>query len=78
MENKKCGKCQTIKSIDNFYICRTRSKDGYRNTCRDCDSIYKKSYYQRHPDRFKKAYKEFIERNPNYQKEYIEKKKNKG
>lgn len=76
MESKKCSRCLEIKSVDNFYISRI-NKSGYRWACRDCERIYKFFYYNRHPDRFKKAYKEFIERNPNYQKEYRKKLANK-
>lgn len=41
---KKCYKCNEIKSFDQFRK-RKDSKDGYRNDCKSCYTIYHKKYY---------------------------------
>ena len=38
---KKCSKCKVVS--ENFYKDK-RSKDGFRSSCKVCDSIVKKDY----------------------------------
>ena len=45
MESKICTKCNISKLLDSFYI-RKDSKDGYRNSCKECDLKRGKTYYK--------------------------------
>ena len=45
MESKICTKCNISKLLDSFYI-RKDSKDGYRNSCKECDLKKSKNYYK--------------------------------
>lgn len=45
METKLCKKCQIEKSISLFQRDKSK-KDGYRNSCKECQKIYHKGYYE--------------------------------
>jgi hypothetical protein len=72
---KKCKKCNLEKTIEEF-VKRKDSKDGYRHTCKECNSKYKKEYrnnnleYIRNYDNsYKKKYRK-TEKVKNYRLEY--------
>ena len=75
---KECGKCKIIS--ENFYKDK-RSKDGFRSTCKVCDSITKKMYMENNSDKIKivrkERYKKDIEKIKIYGKQYYENNKEK-
>lgn len=87
MENivaqKKCTECGKIKSINDFYN-KSRSNDGKRHLCKDCDRKRNKKYYaenreseieravkwnKEHPDVSKKAIDNWHKAHPEKSKE---------
>lgn len=49
MENKKCNKCQEIKTLSEFNKGKNK-KDGYQSYCRECNKIKLKTHYQNNKD----------------------------
>jgi hypothetical protein len=50
MENvtKKCNKCHTVKElVGGFYKDKYNKKDGYMNTCKECDNQYQKTWREK-------------------------------
>lgn len=50
MTEKKCGKCQLVQSLSNFYKHRDR-RDGFQSSCKPCvlarnKELYSKEYHQ--------------------------------
>lgn len=43
---KACTKCKESLEINNFYK-NVRSKDGYSNNCKPCQSAYSKGYREK-------------------------------
>ena len=70
---KKCNKCKIVS--DNFYKDK-KSKDGFRSTCKVCDSITKKIYVENNIDKVKDIRKEKYKENRDkikvYSKHYYE------
>jgi hypothetical protein len=62
MLDKKCSKCETIKSLEHFTK-DTKTKDGYRFWCRDCSNSQKKLYYLKNADKLKKSVNEYRKSN---------------
>lgn len=62
---KRCPHCGQIKSISEFGKNKTR-KDGLSGYCKVCNNevykVYKKTYFERHPEAHKNAYHKDIER----------------
>lgn len=50
---KRCKKCGKFKPKSEFYNDKY-GKEGLRTSCKDCDNIYKKDYYEGHKDESKK------------------------
>jgi len=74
---KKCGKCNEIKKINDFYV-RKKSKDGYNNHCKDCINKRKREWELNNPEKVKNSYEKnkekIIESRKNWalkNKEYI-------
>jgi hypothetical protein len=44
--NKNCIKCKQKKDLDDFGILK-KSKDGYRNVCKECECKYAKERYEK-------------------------------
>jgi hypothetical protein len=59
---KTCTKCQNQKSIDLFHKDKSR-KDGYRNWCKACVSLFMKNKHLDNPDAALKRVNEWI-KNP--------------
>ena len=74
-EGKSCSKCGKYKLFNHFDK-QTKSPDGHRSSCKLCNKPIKKKHYQDNKNSYKQAYKEFMERNPNYQINYRKKKPN--
>ena len=68
MKDKRCPKCEEIKSIDNFSKCKSR-KDGLKIYCKSCASVVKKKYDKENRDNIKK----YREDNKEKYKEYFDK-----
>lgn len=62
MLEKKCRKCEIIKDIKEFSICRS-SKDGLQNKCKGCVSIYKKKYRDKNKDIINEKRKKYRDKN---------------
>lgn len=50
MENKKCNKCNTQKSLNQFSLKRS-AKDGHCSICKECEKEKHKLYYQQNRDK---------------------------
>lgn len=48
--------------------------DGHRGECKDCDRERKRIHYQNNKEKYREAYLEFMERNPEYCKKRYNKK----
>jgi hypothetical protein len=78
--NKICKKCNQLKNIDDFYICKIK-KDGYRNVCKKCCSDNSDSYYKQNKEKIIERVKNYTISNKNkvddYQKKYYDKNQDK-
>ena len=54
MTQKRCGKCEEVKPVDDFPIQRA-SRDGRSHWCRACHTVAKREYRQRHRERLNAA-----------------------
>ena len=54
MANKYCTKCSEDLPVSMFYKKSSRS-DGLQSHCRDCQKVYKDSYYRRNSKAIIKA-----------------------
>lgn len=65
MSDKKCIKCNNIKSLNNFYK-KPGSKDGVDRSCKECINKRRKEYANKNPNKIKnqrlKYYKEHYEK----------------
>lgn len=52
MKNKKCYKCEEIKSLDDFSI-KKASKDGRCGICKKCDNEKAKKWYANNIEKYK-------------------------
>lgn len=50
--DKKCKKCGLEKNISNFHKDSSK-KDGYRNSCKECQKVYSKEFYEKNNDKIK-------------------------
>jgi hypothetical protein len=83
MDYKCCTKCGLEKPLDEFYK-RSDTKDGYRKSCKLCDSTritnkrkeninsfkeYQKKYRENNLNKIKKYKEQWVKDNPNYYSE---------
>lgn len=68
IESKICSTCNIKKTSDEYYKNKSRPT-GLQSQCKTCVNIKKRIHYQNNKEMYKKAYKNFIERNPNYFKD---------
>ena len=73
-DGKICNRCREFKPYTLFYREKT-IRDGYRGTCKNCEKLRKHLHYIKNREKYKKAYQEFVERNPDYMKKYVKYKK---
>jgi len=81
---KICNVCKLEKDLDMFRKRKT-PKDSYRNSCKSCESIQSKKYYDKNklnlkeknkqwrinnPDKVKEILKRFLLKNPEYVRKY--------
>ena len=60
--DKKCNKCEEIKSIDEYYKDRSK-KDGCATFCKVCSRLGKKTYYEANKEKIKTKSKNYYETN---------------
>lgn len=65
MEYKICTTCNINKSYKEYYKNNSRPT-GIQSQCKSCVNIKKKIHYQNNKEKYKQAYQNFLERNPNY------------
>ena len=44
---------------------------GVKSACKQCNKPIKQNHYQNNKEKYKKAYQEFMLRNPDYHKKFI-------
>lgn len=59
---KKCGKCNILKSLDDFHKCKSH-KDGLSSHCKPCKKIADQQYNEQNKERLTIKRKEYNERN---------------
>lgn len=59
---KICTNCQRKKLFSQFHADKSR-KDGYRNRCKECVSLYMKGYYEQDKGKVKERVYAWIEKN---------------
>ena len=69
MDQKLCSICNQNKP-SNYYVKDKNGKYGLRANCKECDKIRKQKHYQENKEKYKKAYNEFMKRNPDYFQNY--------
>ncbi len=68
-EGRTCDYCSEFKPFNLFKV-EKRCKDGYRRKCKQCEKPIKQKHYRENKLKYKEYYKSFLERNPNYVREY--------
>ena len=66
---KVCSKCKVEKELTEFSK-NSRSKDGLRCNCKECNAVYKKLYHQKNRDKLVEYSKEYNKNNKDKSKEY--------
>ena len=74
VDTKFCSKCKEEHLVSEF-VKDLSKKDGYHSSFKKSNKEIKQNYYNLNKDKFKKYYKSFLERNPNYQLNYYYNKK---
>lgn len=70
MDGKICTGCHCLKLYNHYYK-ETKAPDGLRAKCKECQYFTKKNHREKNRDKYKKAFQEFMDRNPNYYKKNI-------
>jgi hypothetical protein len=66
---KKCVKCEIIKSIDDFNK-QKEGKYGVRSYCKECQKVMRREYYSNNKE-FENNYQiNYRKKNPNYNKDW--------
>ena len=68
-EGKTCTTCFQYKLFNDYYKNKNKPM-GIECQCKQCRKIIKQLHYQKNKERYKQCYENFIERNPNYRREY--------
>lgn len=68
-ERKICTKCNEYKYLYEYDKNKTKPM-GVKSACKKCNKPIKQLHYQNNKEKYKQAYQDFIERNPEYQKNY--------
>ena len=68
-EGKICTKCKEYKLLCEYYKANNR-KMGVKSACKECEKPTKMKHYRENKEKYKKAYNEFLLRNPDYRNEY--------
>ena len=71
-ERKHCSKCYEYKLLSEYHK-QSDKPMGVSCACKQCKKSSKQKHYQNNKEKYKKAYQEFIIRNPNYRSEYYRK-----
>ena len=65
IEGKICTKCNEYKLFNEYYKAKDKAM-GVKSACKQCLKPMKQNHYQNNKEKYKQAYQEFTERNPNY------------
>lgn len=65
IEGKICTKCNEYKLFIFFYKANDRVS-GYKSACKQCLKLSKKNHYNNNKEKYKKAFQDFVDRNPTY------------
>lgn len=72
--SKTCTKCGTTKPLTSeFYPRRKDSKDGFRNSCKECEKVRMKKWNEENKEHIAKYNEENKEKIREYQREYDKK-----
>ena len=71
-ERKVCTKCNEYKLLSEYHKQRDKPM-GVKCACKQCNKPTKQNHYQNNKEKYKKAYQEFMIRNPDYQRKYSSK-----
>ena len=75
IEGKVCTNCKEYKTFNNYYK-ESKAPDGLKAKCKQCLYFVKRDHRERNKEKYKQSFQEFIERKPDYFKNYKLKKKN--
>lgn len=70
MEGKICTTCREYKLLHEYYK-ESKAPDGLKAKCKNCLYFVKKDHRERNKEKYKKAYQEFMLRNPDYHKKNL-------
>lgn len=62
VSTKKCTKCGEVKPLEDFGN-RAKSKDGKYNSCRACEAVSSKAYYEKNREKVISAVKAYAQEN---------------
>ena len=68
-QQKVCTKCNECKPLIDYHKANDKPM-GVKSACKECQKPIKQRHYQINKEKYRKAYSEFIERNPNYRHDY--------
>ena len=60
--NKLCKKCDTVKPVEGFGVCKSK-KDGLNSQCKECRSAYSKAWQKANPEKCAASAKTYREAN---------------
>ena len=69
---KICTQCKESKSLDDFRK-QSKTKDGYKYRCKECDDLAAREYYKRRKDKIISNAKKWQADNPDKVREYKKK-----
>ena len=64
-EGKFCTKCNEYKLFNEYYKDK-KNPTGFACACKQCLKPIKQNHYKNNKEKYKKAFQEFIGRNPTY------------
>jgi len=65
MEQRECKHCKQVKDLTptNFFVDTLRGKNGYRATCKECETEKKKATREQNRDDLNEKQKEYYQKN---------------
>jgi hypothetical protein len=69
-EGKFCTKCNEYKLYNEYYKAK-KNPTGIKSSCKQCLKPIKQNHYKNNKEKYKKAFQEFMIRNPTYKEKNI-------